>query len=65
MEGRKMACKFKMDYQLAHACGMDAANRNMRKNGRKAWNEEDYELCWKTFEELWPINEELKEYSRL
>jgi hypothetical protein len=27
---------------LAHAAGMDAGNRSMRRAGRTAWNEEDY-----------------------
>ena len=30
----------KITYQIAMAAGRDAANRNMRKNGRAVWNEE-------------------------
>jgi hypothetical protein len=31
-----------MDYKLAMAAGRDAANRQMRKAGRTAWNEDDW-----------------------
>lgn len=51
-----------MDYHLARACATDEANRNMRKNGRKAWNEEDYNICVEAFNRLWPTSEEMKRY---
>jgi hypothetical protein len=51
-----------MTYELARACSMDAANRNMRKNGRKAWNKEDYGIACKELNRLWPVNSELREY---
>ena len=54
--------KIKMDYELARACATDAANRNMRKNGRKAWSDEDYGIAVKTLDELWPLNDALREY---
>ncbi len=31
----------KTEYSLAMAIGQDAGNRNMRRNNRTAWNEED------------------------
>lgn len=35
----------KITYHLAMAAGQDAANRQMRKAGRTAWSEEDYNLA--------------------
>ena len=31
--------------ERCHAMGVDAANRQMQKAGRKAWNDEDYDLA--------------------
>ena len=31
-------------YMRAMAAGEDAANRNMKKDGRSVWNEEDYAI---------------------
>ncbi len=31
-----------LNYDLIMAIGMDYANRNMRKNGRTQWNEDDW-----------------------
>ena len=44
----------KMTYSLAHAIGTDAANRQMRASGRSAWNEEDYDLAARTFNDCFP-----------
>jgi hypothetical protein len=44
----------KLTYQLAHAAGMDAANRNMHANGRQVWNEEDYSIAAATLNGLLP-----------
>lgn len=44
--------------ELANASAMDAANRQMRKAGRKAWNEDDYNLSVSTFNRLWPLEAE-------
>ena len=33
---------------LAYCSGTDAANRQMRKAGREAWNEDDYNLAVET-----------------
>lgn len=37
-----------MTYGLAMAAGQDAANRQMRKVGRLAWNDDDYNLAAET-----------------
>ena len=42
-------------YELAHAAGTDAANRQMRKAGRTAWSEDDYNLACRTMNELFPM----------
>jgi hypothetical protein len=41
-----------LTYQLCMAIGQDEGDRNMRKNGRKAWNEEDYNVAAKKANEL-------------
>lgn len=43
-----------MTRTMANDAAMDAANRNMRKNGREQWSEEDYNIAHKEFERLWP-----------
>ncbi len=51
-----------MDYKLAMACGQDKDTRNMRKNGRKAWNEEDWNIAAATVEKFgYAINPDLLE----
>ena len=40
-------------YELAMAAAKDAANAQMRKAGRKAWSEDDYNLACKTLERLY------------
>lgn len=37
-----------MTYSLAMAAGQDAANRSMRKAGRKAWNRADANIAAET-----------------
>lgn len=44
--------RVKMDVHLARAYAMDEANRNMRKGGRKIWNEDDYNIASKTYNDL-------------
>lgn len=46
--------KLTMTYELAHAAGIDAGNRSMRKAGRKHWNEDDYNVCVAESDRLWP-----------
>ena len=41
-------------YQLAHAAGIDAGNRSMRRAGRRKWNDRDYAAAVKEFERIWP-----------
>ena len=44
--------KVKLTYSLAMAAGHDAATLNMRKNHRKKWNQEDYDIAIKTVNAL-------------
>lgn len=41
-----------MTYELAHAAGHDAASRHMRKEGRNAWNEGDFDIAVQTMNSL-------------
>ncbi len=43
-----------MDYQLAMAIMHDAASLNMRKAGRTAWSEEDYNVGVEAFYQCLP-----------
>jgi hypothetical protein len=45
--------RIELTYSLATSCAKDEANRNMRKNGRSAWNEEDHDLAVITLHRLW------------
>lgn len=45
----------KMTYRIAHAIGMDTANRQMLAAGRTAWNEEDAALAAATLNLLFPL----------
>lgn len=51
----------KIDRQLASAAGQDAANRNMRKEGRHVWNEEDWNIAAKTFHKLMKTGDQYNE----
>lgn len=42
----------KMTHKIAMAAGQDAANRNMKRNGRTEWNEEDWNVACETFNKL-------------
>ena len=44
----------KLTYDLAMAAARDAGNRSMRKAGRKAWNEHDYNAAVQEFHRLIP-----------
>lgn len=52
--------KVQMTYELAMAAGRDVANTQMRKAGRTAWSEADYNLMVATFERLYPLELQLK-----
>ena len=39
---------------LARAIAWDAADASMRAAGRTIWNQEDYNVCARTFDRLWP-----------
>lgn len=43
-----------MTSAMARAAAQDAANRQMRKAGRKKWSRADYNLAVRTFDRLWP-----------
>ena len=43
-----------LTYELAHAAGLDAGNRAMRKAGRTAWSDADYNVAAAEFNRLWP-----------
>jgi hypothetical protein len=51
-------------YQLAHAAGIDAGNRSMRRAGRKKWNDRDYAAAIKEFERIWPLRASAKKQER-
>lgn len=44
-----------MTEELARAAAMDAANAQMRRAGRSAWNEEDANLAAQKLADLWPL----------
>ena len=44
--------KLTMNYIFAHAIARDDANRNMRKQGRKKWNKQDYNIAAKRLNEI-------------
>ena len=41
-----------LDYDLCMAIGHDAGNHSMRKHGRVAWNEDDWNVAAETTNEL-------------
>lgn len=43
---------------LAYAASVDAANRSMRKAGRKRWSEEDRDIAASEFSRLRPLEAE-------
>ncbi len=44
--------KIKLDKEMVRAYAMDEGNRSMRKAGRKVWNEDDYNVAARTYNEL-------------
>ena len=50
--------KPEMTYDLGMAIFKDAANRSMRKAGRTAWSEEDYNVGIDAFNACLPVSEE-------
>ncbi len=42
----------KMTIHIARAAAQDAANKQMRMAGRKAWNEDDFNIAAETFASL-------------
>ena len=58
--GVKIVMKITMTRELARAASWDAANRNMKKHGRKKWNQEDYNTAVTEYDRLWPIENDMK-----
>jgi len=54
-----------MDIQLARACAVDEGNRSMRKNKRKEWNEDDWNVSVRMFNKLWPIEEDWRKFEEV
>ena len=54
MQSRQRNGPLRLTSDLARAAAMDAANRQMRVNGRAAWNIADYNLACAELERLWP-----------
>jgi|HubBroStandDraft_1064217.scaffolds.fasta_scaffold335389_3 hypothetical protein len=51
-------------YEVAMAAGRDAGNRRMREGGRTAWNQQDYDHSWDTFNRLYPLAGQIAEQIR-
>jgi hypothetical protein len=49
-----------MTRERAWAAATDAADRNMRENGRLLWDEEDYNIAVRTLDRLWDTELDLK-----
>jgi len=47
-----------LTYNVAMAAARDAANRQMLRAGREAWNEDDQRLAHETFNRLWRADHE-------
>ena len=50
-----MTSTYKRAYEIAHAAATDAANRQMRAAGRKAWSVDDYNAAVDEFDRLLPL----------
>lgn len=55
--------QMQMTEQIARAAAKDAANRQMKREGRTCWSEEDYNLAVETFEQLWGEDGDTYEHS--
>jgi hypothetical protein len=51
----------KLTRGLAVAAAKDAATRQMRKEGRTCWSDEDYNLACDTFNKLWPLKNDISQ----
>ena len=52
-------------YAVAHAAATEEANRQMRKEGRIAWNHDDANLAAVTFRRIWGIYEDEREQHEM
>jgi len=57
--GEGGAMKMVMNSEIARAASWDAANRNMKKNGRVKWNRDDYNEAVQVYDRLWPVSAEM------
>ncbi|MGI4757764.1 MAG: hypothetical protein ACRYGF_13045 [Janthinobacterium lividum] len=48
-----------MTYRIAHSIGTDAASRQMQKNGRTVWSQDDYNLAAAVLNKNFPLCAEL------
>jgi hypothetical protein len=44
-----------IDEKIAWSIATDEANRHMKKQGRIAWNQTDYNIAIECFNRLWPM----------
>lgn len=49
-----------MTDSYARAAGQDAANRNMRKQGRKRWSDEDWNIAALTHLRWTPMDDDMR-----
>lgn len=54
------ARRIKLTRDLAWAAAQDAGDASMRKAGRTHWSAEDYNVCVRTFERLWPEERDIE-----
>ena len=47
-----MNARVELTYDICMAAGQDAGNRHMRKHGRTAWNEDDWNAAARVSNEL-------------
>ena len=55
MKNRLSMARIELTRDLAWSASLDAGNRSMRKAGRTAWNEDDYNTAVDEFNRLWPV----------
>jgi hypothetical protein len=54
MELATQTMRIQLTRESAYAAAQDAANRNMRKAGRKRWNQADWNAACRVFDRLYP-----------
>ena len=56
--------RIKLTREIAWAASKDAANRAMRKGGRKAWSQEDFNVAIGEFDRLWPVHLDIRDCTK-